>query len=97
MRRFADWHDQRYGDAQVRLLIEEIIKRYNLNKRLRNHDRLWIGDNEDLRERINAVLCIRSDEFDILIKFALFSGLRGTEIEYCHQTPLCENLTNCLY
>ena len=96
MRRFAEWYDQRYGDAEVRLLIDEIIKRYNLNKRLRNHDRLWIGDSEDLRERINAVLCIRSDEFDILIKFALFSGLRGTEIEYCHQTPLCENLTNCV-
>ena len=31
-----------------------------------------------------------------LIKFALFSGLRGTEIEYCHQTSLCKNLTNCV-
>ena len=96
MRRFAEWYDQRYGDAEVRLLIDEIIKRYNLNKRLRNHDRLWIGDSEDLRERINTVLGIRSDEFDILIKFALFSGLRGTEIEYCHQIPLCKNLTNCV-
>ena len=96
MRRFAEWYDQRYGDAEVRLLIDEIIKRYDLNKRLRIHDRLWIGDSEDLRERIKIVLNIQSNEFDILIKFALFSGLRGTEIEYCHQTPLCKNLTNCV-
>jgi intergrase/recombinase len=96
MRRFAEWYDQRYGDAEVRLLIDEIVKRYNLNKRLRNHDRLWIGDSDDLKERIKTVLSIQSDEFDILIKFALFSGLRGTEIEYCHETPLCKNLTNCV-
>jgi hypothetical protein len=96
MRRFAEWYDQRYGDAEVRLLIDEIVKRYNLNKRLRNHDRLWIGDSDDLKERIKTVLSIQSDEFDILIKFALFSGLRGTEIEYCHQTPLCKNLINCV-
>jgi hypothetical protein len=96
MRRFAEWYDQRYGNAEVRLLIDEIIKRYDLNKRLRNHDRLWIGDSDDLKERIKTVLRIQSDEFDILIKFALFSGLRGTEIEYCHQTPLCKNLTNCV-
>ena len=30
MRRFAEWYDQRYGDAEVRLLIDEIIKRYDL-------------------------------------------------------------------
>ncbi|HEU4824374.1 MAG TPA: hypothetical protein VFS97_13195 [Nitrososphaeraceae archaeon] len=96
MRRFAEWYDQRYGDAEVRLLIDEIIKRYDLNKRLRIHDRLWIGDSEDLKERIKTVLDIQSNEFDILIKFALFSGLRGTEIEYCHQIPLCKNLTNCV-
>ena len=78
MRRFAEWYDQRYGDAEVRVLIDGITKRYSLNKRLRNH--------EDLRERIKIVLGIQSDEFDFLIKFALFSGLRGTEIEYCHQT-----------
>jgi intergrase/recombinase len=96
MRRFAEWYDQRYGDAEVRLLIDEIIKRYDLNKRLRIHDRLWIGDSEHLKERIKTVLKHQSNEFDILIKFTLFSGLRGTEIEYCHQTPLCKNLTNCV-
>jgi intergrase/recombinase len=96
MRRFAEWYDQRYGDAEVRLLIDEIIKRYDLNKRLRIHDRLWTGDSEDLRVRIKTVLDIQSNEFDFLIKFALFSGLRGTEIEYCHQTPLCKNLTSCV-
>lgn len=95
MRRFGEWYDQRYDDPEVRLLIDEIIKRYDLNKRLRIHDRLWMGDSEDLLERIQKVLNIHSDEFDILIKFALFSGLRGTELEYCHVTPLCRNLTNC--
>ena len=40
MRRFGEWYDQRYGDAEIRLLIDEIIKRYDLNKRLRIHDRL---------------------------------------------------------
>jgi intergrase/recombinase len=92
----GEWYDQRYGDVEVRLLIDEIIKKYDLNKRLRIHDRLWIGDSEDLRERIKTVLSIQSDEFDILIKFALFSGLMGTEIEYCHQTDVCKNLTNCI-
>jgi hypothetical protein len=47
MRRFGEWYDQSYGDAEVRLLIDEIIKRYDLNKRLRIHDRLWIGDSDD--------------------------------------------------
>ena len=31
----------------------------------------------------------------ILIKFALFSGLRGEEISFAHNTVICENQSGC--
>ena len=54
MRRFAECYDQRYGDGEARLLKKKKKKRYDLNKRLRNHDRLWIGDSDNLKERIKT-------------------------------------------
>ena len=30
-----------------------------------------------------------------MIEFALYSGLRGEEISYTHDTPVCNNLSGC--
>lgn len=44
MRRFSEYYDRKYQNPEVRLLIDEIIKRYELNKNLRIHDRVWLAD-----------------------------------------------------
>ena len=34
-------------------------------------------------------------EIGIIIKFAFFSGLRGEEITYVHETAICDSLSGC--
>lgn len=75
-------------------MIQEIIERYELNKRLRIHDRIWITDSNFLKQIVNSILQIQG-EIGILIKFALFSGLRGEEINYVFNTEICNNLSGC--
>jgi intergrase/recombinase len=94
MRRFGEYYDRRFNNPQLKLLISEIIQRYELNKKMRIHDRLWLTDQDHLSKMIHLVLTIPGD-IGILIKFALYTGLRGEEIAYVHKTQICDKLFGC--
>jgi intergrase/recombinase len=94
MRRFGEYYDRRFNNPQMRLLISEIIQRYELNKKMRIHDRLWLTDEDHLSKMIHLVLSIPG-EIGILIKFALYTGLRGEEISYVRNTEICDKLFGC--
>ena len=48
MRRFDEYHDRRFNNSQLKLLISAIIQRYEHNKKMRIHDRLWHTDDNHL-------------------------------------------------
>jgi intergrase/recombinase len=94
MRRFGEYYDRRFNNPQLKLLISEIIQRYELNKKMRIHDRLWLTDQDHLSKMIHLVLTIPG-EIGVLIRFALYTGLRGEEIAYVHKTEICDKLFGC--
>lgn len=96
MRRFAECYDYRFQNPELKLLVREIVKRYEINKHMRMHDKVWIADQNYLDSTIRKVLDTFSrGEIAILIQFALFSGLRGEEIAYVHDKPICTRLASC--
>jgi intergrase/recombinase len=78
----------------LKLLIQEIIVRYELNRKMRIHDRVWLSDENYLQKMVISVLQI-GGELGILIQFALYSGLRGEEITYIHNMGICSKLSSC--
>ena len=94
MRRFGEYYDRKFSNPQLKILISEIIHRYELNKKLSIHDRLWLVDENHLSHMISRVLQI-AGELGVLIRFALFTGLRGEEIGYLHKKELCNKLFGC--
>ncbi len=94
MRKFGAYYDRKYNNPELRILIEEIIKRYELNKNVRIHDRVWIADEGFIETMIRKVLEIEGD-LGTIIRFAFFSGLRGEEMTYAHETPICDILSGC--
>ena len=79
MRRFGEYYDRKFHNPELKLLIQEIIERYELNRKMKIHDRIWLSDEDYIKKMIPIILKIDGD-FGIIIKFALFSGLRGEEI-----------------
>ena len=94
LRRFGEYYDRRFHNPELKILIQEIIERYELNRKMRIHDRIWLSDEDYLRRMIQSVSEILG-EMGTLIKFALYSGLRGEEITYSHSTSICNRLSGC--
>jgi hypothetical protein len=94
LRRFGEYYDRRFHNPELKLLIQEIIERYELNRKMRIHDRVWLSDEDYLQRMVKSVLQI-SGELGILIRFALSSGLRGEEITYIHNASVCSKLSGC--
>lgn len=96
MRRFAEYYDYRYQNPEMRLLVKEIIERYEINRNMRRHDLVWIADQNYLDNAIKKILsAFNRGDVSVLIRFALFSGLRGTEINYVRTTLICPRLGGC--
>jgi len=94
MRKFGMYYDRKMHNPELKILIEEIIQRYELNKKMRIHDRVWLTDEGFIETMVRKALEIDGD-IGTIIKFAFFSGLRGEEITYAHETPICDSLTGC--
>lgn len=94
MRKFGMYYDRKMHNPELKILIEEIIKRYELNKKMRIHDRVWIVDEDYIDAMGRKVLEIEG-EIGVITKFAFFSGLRGEEITYVHETSNCDSLKGC--
>jgi intergrase/recombinase len=94
MRKFGMYYDRKMHNPELKILIEEIIKRYELNKKMRIHDRVWLVDEGYIDKMVRKALEINGD-IGIIVKFAFFSGLRGEEITYAHETAICDSLKGC--
>ncbi len=94
MRKFGMYYDRKMHNPELKILIEEIIKCYELNKKMRIHDRVWLVDEGYIDKMVSKALEIDGD-IGLVIKFAFFSGLRGEEITYAHETAICDSLTGC--
>jgi intergrase/recombinase len=94
MRKFGLYYDRKMHNPELKILIEEIIKRYELNKKMRIHDRVWLADEGYIDAMVRKALEI-DGEIGVIIKFAFSSGLRGEEITYAHETAICDSLTGC--
>lgn len=96
MRRFAEYYDYKYQNPEMRLLVKEIIERYEINRQTRRHDLVWVADQNYLETVITKILNkFNSGDLSVLIRFALFTGLRGTEISYVHTKAICPRLGGC--
>ena len=40
MRRFGEYYDRMFHNPELKLLIQEIIERYELNRKMKIHDRV---------------------------------------------------------
>lgn len=94
MRRFAEYYDRKYQNPEVRMLIDEIIKRYELNKKMKIRDRIFVADGNFIEDSVRKVLQINGS-MGLIAKFAFYSGLRGEEITHAHETPICDKLSGC--
>ena len=61
---------------------------------MRIHDRVWLVDESYIDTMVRKALEIDGD-IGVIIKFAFFSGLRGEEITYAHETSICDSLAGC--
>jgi hypothetical protein len=96
MRRFGEYYDYKHQNPEMKMLVKEIIERYKINRHMRMHDKVWIADQSYLDTSITKILTIfNKGELSILIRFFLFTGLRGEEISYVHQKPICPKLAGC--
>ena len=95
MRLFAEYYDRKYQNPEVKLLIDEMIKRYELNKKMKIRDRVYVADGNFVEDSVRKVLKGIEGPMGVIVKFAFFSGLRGKEITHVHQTPICNNLSGC--
>ena len=94
MRKVGIFYDRKMHNPELKILIEEIIQRYELNKKMRIHDRVWLADEGFIEAKVREVLEIDGD-IGVIIKFAFFSGLRGEGITYAHETSICDSFTGC--
>ena len=96
MRRFAEYYDYKYQNPEMRLLVKEIIERYEINRHMRRCDQVWVADQNYLDNAIRKILgTFDKGDLAVLIRFALFTGLRGTEISYVHAKTICPKLGGC--
>lgn len=79
MRRFGEYYDRKFHNPELKLLIQEIIERFELNRKMKIHDRLWVSDSNYIKNMIHKILQI-DGEIGTIAKFALYSGLRGEEM-----------------
>ena len=61
---------------------------------MRIHDLVWLADEGFIETMVHKALEIDGD-VGLIIKFVFFSGLRGEEITYAHETPVCDSLKGC--
>jgi len=96
MRRFAEYYDYKFQNPEMRLLVKEMIERYEINRHMRRHDQVWIADQNYLDTAITKILTtFAKGELAVLLRFALFTGLRGEEISYVHSRSICPKLAGC--
>jgi intergrase/recombinase len=93
-RKFGQYYLYKYNDDSCIDLVSKIIRRYNLNAGNNDHGRLYIVDDNYLEEKIRMVLQLQG-EIGLIVRFAMYSGLREDELTYIHKKEVCPNLSGC--
>jgi intergrase/recombinase len=93
-RKFGQYYLYRYNDDSCIDLVSKIIRRYNLNAGNNDHSRLYIVDDNYLEEKIGMILQLQG-EIGLIVRFAMFSGLREDELVHIHKKEVCSNLGGC--
>jgi hypothetical protein len=95
MQRFGEYYDFKFQNPEMKLLIQEIIERYEINRHMRMHE-VWIADQSYLDSTIMKILTtFNKGGLAVLLRFALFTGLRGEEISYVYTRAICPKLAAC--
>ena len=93
-RKFGQYYLYKYNDDSCIDLVSKIIRRYNLNAGNNDHSKLYIVDDNYLAEKLRTVLQLQG-EIGLIVKFAMFSGLREDELVYIYRKEICPNLGGC--
>jgi intergrase/recombinase len=93
-RKFGQYYLYKYNDDSCIDLVSKIIRRYNLNAGNNDHSRLYIVDDNYLEEKLRMLLQLQG-EIGLIVRFAMFSGLREDELTYIHRKEVCSNLGGC--
>jgi intergrase/recombinase len=93
-RKFGQYYLYKYNDDSCIDLVSKIIRRYNLNAGNNDHSKLYIVDDNYLAEKLRTVLQFQG-EIGLVVKFAMFSGLREDELVYVYKKEICSNLGGC--
>jgi intergrase/recombinase len=93
-RKFGQYYLYKYNDDSCMDLVSKIIRRYNLNAGNNDHSRLYIVDDNYLEEKLRVLFQLQG-EIGLIVRFAMFSGLREDELAYIHRKDVCSNLGGC--
>jgi intergrase/recombinase len=94
MRNFALYYYYKTNNIECKELVSRIIERFQLNRGLDMHHRIYIVDDNFVATKISALMAIEG-EIGLTVKVGLFTGLREDEIIYVHQKEICSNLAGC--
>lgn len=91
MKRFGEYWDLKFHDPEVRLLIDEIIRRYRMGKDINRHSKaVLMASKFQLQKLIPDLLEIAAGDLGLIMRMGLFTGLRQVELVYLHDTPVCD-------
>ena len=97
MRRFAECWNQTYSDPEVKVLVNEWIERYEFNRGIAYKKKTRAVDKKFIEDKLRLLFDTYKGNVGILVRFAAFTGLRGTEIGYVREHNICSNLGACTY
>lgn len=92
MRKFADYWQWKFKskDTDCKDLVEMIIRNNYLNYNIRNKRKVYLVDEDELKDKIMKILAI-PEPYKLIVTFGLISGLREHELEYIHHRDICSN------
>lgn len=93
-RKFGLYYFYKYNNDQVVDLVSRIIRRHNLSFGNSEYGKLYIVDNNYLEDKLKKIFELNGD-LGLVIKFALYSGLREEELVYLHHRDICPDLSGC--
>jgi intergrase/recombinase len=93
-RKFGQYYLCKYNNDQCMDLVTKIIRRHSLSVGNTEHGKLYIVDDNYLENKLRLLFEMNGD-IGLIVKFGLFSGLRGDEMVYTYNKTLCDNLSGC--
>ncbi len=85
MRAFAVyWEYKTQGGKEIADLVYNIIRRYQLNRGLDMHHKIYLVDENHPSEKIMLLMAVPGD-LGFIIRLGMFTGLREEELVYVYR------------